>query len=110
MTATEEKSMSIYNRAALISKIALGSFLTVGIAAAADAACVCRCVNGEMKPICETSIVVPPVCPPTVCPVVPPRVEPIQAPRVPPVGTKECRQEQVLNPYTRQYEWKTICR
>jgi hypothetical protein len=29
---------------------------------------------------------------------------------LPPLGTKECRQEQVYNAYTRQYEWKTVCR
>lgn len=75
----------------------------------AEAACVCRCVNGEVKPICEKAIDLPPICSPTICPIVPPRIEPIQRPQIPPIGTKECRQQQVLNPYTRQYEWKTVC-
>lgn len=76
----------------------------------ADAACVCRCVNGDMKALCESSIDVPPVCPPTVCAVVPPKVAPVDPPRVPPVGTTQCKSEQVYNPATRQYEWKSICR
>jgi hypothetical protein len=32
----------------------------------AGAACVCRCVNGQMQPLCSSSIEVPPICPPTV--------------------------------------------
>lgn len=88
-----------------------GVFLTLGTATLdAHAACVCRCVNGDMKAICESSLDIPPICPPTVCPIVPPAVEPIQTPRVPPIGTRECRQVQVLNPNTNRYEWKEVCR
>lgn len=88
-----------------------GVFTTLSLAALdAGAACVCRCVNGEMKPICESSIDLPPICPPTVCPLVPPAVAPIQTPRVPPIGTKECRQQQVLNPNANRYEWREVCK
>jgi hypothetical protein len=31
------------------------------------------------------------------------------SPKVPPPGTSACRQVQVLNPDTDEYEWKTIC-
>jgi hypothetical protein len=78
--------------------------------AGASASCICRCINGEMQPICSSSIEVPPICPPTVCQVVPPSVAPIQSPMVPPVGASSCAPEQVLNPNTLQYEWHTICR
>jgi hypothetical protein len=76
----------------------------------AAAACVCRCVNGNVQAICQSAIDVQPICSPQVCPVVPPSVAPIQAPRVPPVGTKTCNQEQIFNPNTSKYEWRTVCR
>jgi hypothetical protein len=71
--------------------------------------CVCRCVNGEMTPICSSSIDLPPICPPTVCPIVPPSVQPINPPVVPPIGTSQCQNKQVLNQRTGQYEWRLIC-
>lgn len=76
----------------------------------AFAACICRCVDGSMQPICSNTIEVPPICPPTVCQIVPPSVQPIAPPIVPPIGTNSCQNQQVLNPYTNQYEWKLICR
>jgi hypothetical protein len=75
----------------------------------ASASCVCRCMNGQNQPICDDSMSVPPICPPVICPIEPPSVTPIQAPTIPPIGTTDCRQEQVYNPYTQRYEWKTIC-
>ena len=86
----------------LLSQLALPS--------AANAGCVCRCVNGNMVPLCESAIDVPPICPPTVCAIVPPAVRPIDPPRVPPVGTSHCRSEQVYNPATRKYGWQEVCR
>ena len=80
------------------------------LASIAYADCVCRCVGGEMRPICQSPLEVPPICPPTVCQIVPPSVAPIGVPMVPPVGTSQCSPRQVLNPYTNQYEWKTICK
>ena len=80
------------------------------LAGHATAACVCRCVDGEMRPLCSNSIEIPPICPPTVCSITPPSIAPIQAPRVPPIGTTNCRQAQVLNPRTGQYEWREVCR
>jgi hypothetical protein len=75
-----------------------------------SAECVCRCVNGKVQAICTSSIDLKPICAPTVCPIVPPSIRPIQSPVVPPIGTTKCRKEQVLNPKTHVYEWKTICR
>jgi hypothetical protein len=73
------------------------------------ASCVCRCIDGEMQPLCESSVDVPPVCPATICALVPPSVTPMQPPVVPPVGTSQCSQRQVLNPTTRRYEWRSVC-
>ena len=75
-----------------------------------SAACTCECVNGQMKPLCERALDLPPICPPKICPIVPPSIAPIQPPKIPPIGTKECRQAQVLNPVTNRYEWKEVCR
>ena len=74
-----------------------------------QAACVCRCIDGEMQPLCESSVDVPPICPVTVCAMVPPAVRPIQPLGLPPLGTSQCSQRQVLNPATRQYEWRSVC-
>jgi hypothetical protein len=76
----------------------------------ANADCVCRCMNGQNVPLCDNAIDLRPICPPMVCPITPPSVTPIQAPVLPPIGTQSCSQQQVLNPRTGQYEWRTICR
>lgn len=76
----------------------------------AGAACVCRCVNGEVRALCSSSIDIEPICAPQVCSIVPPSIAPIQQPRIPPIGTQSCRQAQVLNPNTGRYEWREICR
>jgi len=91
----------------------IAMLLLTGLASlstSANAACVCRCVNGEVRALCSSSIDLPPICPPTVCPITPPSVAPIQAPRIPPIGTTVCRQAQVVNPHTGRYEWREVCR
>jgi hypothetical protein len=74
------------------------------------AECVCRCVDGEMQPICESTIDLRPLCPVTVCALPPALVKPIQPPVLPPLGTTKCTQRQVLDPDSGQYEWQSICR
>jgi hypothetical protein len=76
----------------------------------AFAACQCRCVGGEMQPICSSAMEIRPICPPTVCGIVPPSIAPIATPMVPPIGATTCGPQQVLNPFTHQYEWRTLCR
>ena len=75
----------------------------------AEAACACRCVNGQVKAICQNSLDLPPICAPTICPIVPPSIKPIPQPSIPPLGTTACDLKEVLNPITHQYEWKRIC-
>jgi hypothetical protein len=41
---------------------------------------------------------------------VPPSIAPIVTPMVPPIGTSQCAPQQVMNPNTGFYEWRTICR
>lgn len=94
-------------RKALNPLVFLGVFL---VFSDAMAECVCRCTNGENVPLCSNTLEIPPICPPRVCPITPPSIEPIKAPRLPPLGTQSCWQQQVLNPYTNQYEWQRVCR
>jgi hypothetical protein len=76
---------------------------------AADAGCRCACVNGEVRALCSSTIDLEPICPPRICPLVPPAIEPLPSLRLPPLGTSECRMAQVLNPWSRRYEWKEVC-
>lgn len=90
-------------------RLLLVAALVLLLTAESRASCVCRCIDGEMQPLCESSIDVPPICPLTICALVPPAVTPIQPLVVPPVGTSQCSQRQVLNPTTRRYEWRNVC-
>ena len=79
------------------------------LAADSEASCVCRCVDGEMQPLCSSTIDLPPICLMTICSMTPPSIVPLQPTELPPLGTSECSQHQVLNPATQQYEWRSIC-
>lgn len=87
--------------------VGLTTILSLG---SAQAGCNCACVNGVVKAICSSSLDIEPICPPTICPPVNPSVRPITPPVIPPIGTRDCRNEQVLNSKTGKYEWKLICR
>lgn len=85
--------------------IALAGLLPSG----AQAECVCRCVNGQMQPICRSALDIAPFCP-GMCPLAGPSIAPIQPPMLPPLGTQSCQQAQVYNSYAGRYEWRTVCR
>ena len=102
-----EETMSKIWKNSLVLLMMIG--FGVVLSDAAPAACICRCVNGQVVPLCESAIEVPPVCSPLGCPLVPPSIAPLQPPTLPPLGTKTCKQEQVYNKHTQQYEWKEIC-
>jgi len=74
------------------------------------ASCTCECVNGEVVPICTSSIDMEPICSPRMCPQTTPSIKPINPPRIPPIGTRDCDMVQVYNPRTRRYEWQQICK
>lgn len=84
--------------------------VALGVISIANASCVCKCVNGEVEPICSSSTELPPICSPRVCPITPPSVVPINPPTIPPIGTSNCGMEQVYNDSSYRYEWKQICR
>lgn len=85
----------------------LAMMLTVVTPARAD--CVCRCVDGQMQPLCSNTIDIPPVCMPTVCAIAPPSIAPITPPSIPPLGASSCSPRQVQDPDTGRYEWQRVC-
>jgi hypothetical protein len=89
----------------LLLALAFGGVLS----ATAEADCECRCVDGEMQPLCSSSIDLPPLCPTTPCSLAPLSIAPLPSMQLPPLGTSHCSQRQVLNPATRQYEWRNVC-
>ena len=86
---------------------AIGLML-VSTTAVAD--CACRCLNGEVQVLCTIALDFRPVCSPTSCSPVPPSIRPFQVPSVPAIGASGCVRQKMLNPYTRQFEWRQICR
>lgn len=84
-------------------------WLVLMVSLSASAACQCVCVGGAVRALCTGALDLPPICAPQICPLVPPSIAPIQAPTIPPIGTQSCQQRQVVNPYTGQYQWRTVC-
>ncbi len=76
---------------------------------AANAACTCQCVDGQMQPLCESAIDLPPICPATICPIAPPSMAPLKPPVLPPLGTSQCRQAQVCDSVG-NCQWQQVCR
>jgi hypothetical protein len=89
-------------------------FLWLSIGAAvllstrAEASCTCQCVDGEMQPLCSSSIDIPPICPPRICPIAGPSIAPINPPTIPPLGTSSCRQARICDPYG-NCRWQQVC-
>ena len=74
-----------------------------------DTASVCN-DSGDCRhvSICDSTIEIAPVEPPSVKPIVPPSIEPIIPPKVPPVGTTQCVQVQRQDALGKWY-WDTVC-
>jgi hypothetical protein len=91
----------------------LRSVLTLGvlhlICGAAQAACYCACVNGNVRPICQNETELPPLCSPTLCPLRPPSLTPLNPPHLLPLGTTQCRPKQVFDPNLGRYVWRKVC-
>jgi hypothetical protein len=75
----------------------------------ANANCVCQCVDGQMQPLCQNSIDLPPMCPPTICPISSPSIAPINPPTLPPLATSQCRQARVCDAFG-NCQWQQVCR
>ena len=77
--------------------------------AAANAGCTCQCVDGQMQPLCGSSMDLPPLCPPTICPLAPPSIAPLNPLTLPPLGTSQCGQAQVCD-RSGNCRWQQGCR
>ncbi len=82
--------------------------ITAMLSSEASAGCTCQCINGEVQPLCDSSIDLPPICPPTVCPIAPPSIAPISPPTIPPIGTSGCYQAQVCDAFG-NCRWQQVC-
>ena len=75
----------------------------------ADAGGLCQCVDGQMQPLCQSSIDVRPVCPAAVCPIAVPSIAPVKPATIPPIGTSQCRQARVCDTFG-NCQWQEVCR
>ena len=73
------------------------------------ASCTCQCVGGHSRSVCSSAIDQPLQCSMYFCPGSGGSAKPPNIPMAPPQGASSCSQQQVLNPGTRQYEWRTLC-
>lgn len=88
-------------------QLAAVAFLLLGICRA-DAECVCQCTDGQMEPLCQNAIDLPPICPPTICPTMAPSIAPIAPSTIPPLGTSQCRQASVCDTFG-NCQWQRVC-
>ena len=95
-------------RCTFVQVSAAGALLFM-IASQAQADCICECVNGQMQPLCSSSIDLPPICPPTICPLDTPSIAPLPSLRLPPLGATSCRPARVCDPFG-NCRWQEVCR
>jgi hypothetical protein len=74
----------------------------------AQAACYCQCVDGEVRPLCDRALDLPPICPPRICGIQAPSIAPISPPTIPPIGTSSCQQRRVCDMFN-NCRWQQIC-
>jgi hypothetical protein len=77
--------------------------------ATANAACTCQCVDGQMQPLCENSMELPPLCPLAICPLTPRSIAPLNPRTLSPLGTSQCQQAQVCD-RSGNCLWQQACR
>ena len=91
----------------------IGIFLTIVVSFIFSklvlAGCYCACMNGVNQPFCESTLDLPPLCPPRICPIETPSIEPLPSLDLPPIGTTYCEEEQVYDDYEGRYVWREVC-
>jgi hypothetical protein len=65
--------------------------------ATANASCTRQCIDGQMQPLSESSIDLPPLCPPTICPLIPQTIAPLNPLTFLPLGTSQCSEAQICD-------------
>jgi hypothetical protein len=91
----------------LLRSVAGVLFLLASIDSA-HADCECRCVNGKMRPVCESAMDMPPLCM-DLCPLPPADLPPLPPMQLPPLGTSHCSYKQVWDSNAGAYVWKQVC-
>jgi hypothetical protein len=94
-------------RRGMMRKLILGIALAMPLAA--DASCMCSCVNGQPSPICQYKSEKLPVCSPQTCPPPPQLIGPVRPPKGLASGATNCYKVQVWNAAHDQYVWRMIC-
>jgi hypothetical protein len=84
------------------------AILVLAHPAVAHAGCTCQCINGHMQPLCDSTIDLPPLCPPTLCPLESPSLPPLETPTLPPLGTNSCHQARICDAYG-NCRWQEVC-
>lgn len=89
--------------------VIIAALIGIALPQTAWAGCTCQCVDGEMQPLCDSTIDLEPICPPAVCPIASPSIAPIQPPTLPPLGTSSCRQARLCDNFG-NCRWQEVCR
>lgn len=93
-----------------IKPVSLFVLIWVAITSPAEAACACLCVNGKMRPICERTTDIAPICPLAQCPLGRSvEIKPLNTPMLPPAGTSKCRQSRLCDRSGKCW-WEQLCR
>jgi hypothetical protein len=105
VTPNQAKAQSKKPKAA---RLVIAVMALVAFSYEAKAECTCECVNGHVQPLCESSIDLPPLCPPTLCPLMSPSLAPLNPPTLPPLGTSECHQARICDQFG-NCRWQQVC-
>jgi hypothetical protein len=71
----------------IVLRFLLAIIVGLVLAGHANASCVCRCVDGQMQPLCTSAIDLRPICPMGACAMASPSIAPLQPMWLPPLGT-----------------------
>jgi hypothetical protein len=61
----------------IVLRFLLAIIVGLVLAGHANASCVCRCVDGQMQPLCTSAIDLRPICPMGACAMAPPSIAPL---------------------------------
>jgi hypothetical protein len=109
LRATELAVHAGINLGGRMRSVLFGLTVLLMAGSAAEAACTCQCVDGQMQPVCDDAINPPTICPPTVCRPPKPSVAPVIPPNVLPLGGWQCKQARVCDT-SGKCTWEQICR
>ena len=83
------------------------AFALCAFSSQVQAGCTCQCVDGQMQPLCSSSLDIALTCM-GICGLVVPSVAPINPPRIPALGATSCRQAQICDQFG-NCRWQQVC-